>query len=82
MFNWTRWLIQQNNDTISAASFTVNPTGLTINSPISSFTATTATVWISGGTLGACYDVYCTITTAAGLIRTKVIKVTIKNEVP
>jgi len=53
-------------DTISTATFTAT-TGLTIDSQ--SYSTTTATVWLSGGTVGQVYTVNCRMVSAAG--RTK-----------
>jgi hypothetical protein len=66
---WSRWL---GTDTIASASWTV-PAGLTEES--STATTTTATVWLSGGTAGTDYDVACLITTAAGRIDERTIRV-------
>lgn len=58
--DWSDWLI---GDTISASSWTV-ASGLTKDSDV--HTSTSATVWLSGGTVGQTYEVVNTITTAAG----------------
>ena len=58
--NWADWL---GVDTISSSSWTV-PTGLTEDSD--SNTDQTATVWLSGGTVGQTYEVVNSIVTAAG----------------
>lgn len=60
--DWSAWL---EADTITAVTWTV-PTGISQTS--SSFTTTTATVWLSGGTAKAIYLIGCRITTAAGRI--------------
>lgn len=57
--NWETWL---DGDTISASSWTV-PTGLTEDSD--TFGNSTATVWLSGGSVGRRYDIVNHITTAA-----------------
>lgn len=59
--NWAAWLPE--NDTLAASTWTADP-GITIDS--SSFTDTTATVWLSGGTETAVYNVVNHITTADG----------------
>lgn len=82
VFDWTAWLLNEGGDTISSSTMSVLPVGLTINTPAASFSGTTATVWVSGGTTGVVYNVYNTITTSGGRIRTKVIKVTIGVETP
>jgi hypothetical protein len=58
--DWSAWL---GEDTITASTFTVD-TGLTEDSESNDTTA--ATVWLSGGTVGARYLVTNHITTAAG----------------
>jgi hypothetical protein len=60
-FDWSRWLAE--GETISSAVIEVED-GLTKDSQ--SNTADTATVWLSGGTLGVTYDVTCRITTNQG----------------
>lgn len=82
VFDWSLWLNNEGADTIASSVMTALPAGLTINSPAATFTATNTTVWVSGGTDGQSYNVYNTITTTAGRIRTKVIKVSIKTETP
>lgn len=82
VFDWSAWLTNEGGDTIASSAMSVLPVGLTINSPAATFTATNTTVWVSGGTDGMIYDVYNTVTTTAGRIRTKVIKVSIKTETP
>lgn len=64
--NWAAWL---GVDTISVSTW-IADTGITIaGSPAPSNTATVATVWLSGGTLGGVYNVVNRITTAAGRIQ-------------
>lgn len=58
--DWSTWL---GDDTIATSGWTV-PTGLTEDSD--SNTTTTATVWLSGGTVGTVYTVTNEITTAGG----------------
>ena len=59
--DWTYWL--SGSDSIAAATFTAQ-TGLTIQSH--SFTDTTTTVWLSGGTAGTSYRVTSHVTTSEG----------------
>ena len=68
---WSKWLA---GDQITASTWTV-PAGAAVAG--SSFTETTTTAWIEGGTVGASYRVVNRITTAAGRIveRTIVIKI-------
>ena len=58
--DWSEWL---DIDTIATSTWTA-PTGITADS--SRNTTTTATVWLSGGTLGATYKVVNHIVTTAG----------------
>jgi hypothetical protein len=57
--DWSTWL---GADTISASTWSAT-SGITIDSDAN--TTTTATVWLSGGTLGQTYEVTNHITTAA-----------------
>jgi hypothetical protein len=59
---WTPWLAED-SDTIVTATWIV-PTGLTVTDE--SHTDTTATVWLSGGTVGQSYVVTSRVTTAQG----------------
>lgn len=58
--NWSSWLV---GDTISTSTF-VADTGLTVGA--TSHTTTTATVWISDGSLNGKYKVVNHITTDGG----------------
>ena len=57
---WAEWL---KTDTISASTWIV-PTGITKLSD--SFTTTTATIWLTGGTLGRTYKVVNRVATVGG----------------
>lgn len=72
--DWTDWL---NGDTISTADFTV-AAGLTRNSQ--SNTTKTATVWLSGGTVGQSVDVRCRITTAGGRTDDRTFRVIVRQK--
>lgn len=61
-FAWTEWL-EEISDTIDSVAWVV-PTGVT--NEADSATTTTATVWVSGGTLNQSYTVTCRITTVGG----------------
>jgi hypothetical protein len=63
--DWAAWLTARGSDTI-ASSVWVVPTGIT--STAEAHTTTTATIWLSGGTLGQTYDVVNRVTTTAGRI--------------
>lgn len=63
--DWADWL---DGDSISTSAWVVD-SGITVAvSPAASNTADTATVWLSGGTLGESYTITNRITTAAGRI--------------
>ena len=68
--DWSSWL---DEDAISSSSWTV-PTGITEDS--STNDTTTATIWLSGGTLGEDYEITNRIVTAGG--RTEDRTITIK----
>ena len=68
--DWSDWL--PDGDTISSVVWVV-PAGLTQESASNSTTG--ATVWLSGGTLGAVYTVTCKITTVGGRIDTRSFRV-------
>lgn len=62
--DWAAWLEETSPiDTISTSTWTVQ-SGITQDSE--SETASKATVWLSGGTAGAIYEVVNRIVTAAG----------------
>ena len=65
------------SDTVSSASITASPSGLTLGSK----TNTTKKVkqWISGGDVGASYSVVCTMTSTGGRIRSLEAKITISG---
>lgn len=73
MVNAATWL---GTDTISSVSWTV-PTGLTKDSQ--SNTTTTATIWVSGGTVGTEYEVLCRVVTAGGKTKDWTIGFTIEQ---
>ena len=61
-FDWSLWLV---TDTIVSVTWTV-PSGITQTAATN--TTTTATIWLSGGSVGTKYTVACRITTTAGRI--------------
>lgn len=62
VIDWSYWL---NGDTITAAAWTV-PAGIT--SVSTSFTASTATIFLAGGSDGQRFTLNCKITTLAGRV--------------
>ncbi len=73
VLDWSKELASA-SDTIATSTWTV-PTGITLAS--SSNTTTTATAWLSGGTLGAKYIVTNRIVTAGGRSEDASIEITI-----
>lgn len=71
--NWTAWLGE--DETITTSTWVV-PDGLTVgtSSKAPSHDGTTATVWLSGGTIGARYDVVNRITTNQGRTEDRTLK--------
>lgn len=61
--DWSVWLAS--GEIITASTWTVQ-TGLTQTTPAPSFTDTTATIWLTGGTLYTSYSVTNHITTNQG----------------
>lgn len=60
---WASWL--QTGETITASTWAV-PAGITQTTPAPSFTATTTTIWLTGGTIGATYRLTNHVTTSGG----------------
>ena len=73
-FDWAAWLT---TDTIATVTWTV-PTGITQTAITN--TTTTATIWLSGGTVGTRYTVVCRITTAAGRIDERSLVVSVQQK--
>ena len=74
VIDWSAWL---GEDTISASEWTV-PDGITLDSD--SFTDTTATAWLSGGTAGESYDVTNEIVTDGGRTDDRTITIQVKQK--
>lgn len=75
--DWSGWLAA--GETISTSAW-VAETGITIMpSPAPSNTTTTATVWLTGGTVGQGYNVTNTIVTSAGRKDERTIRVMVAN---
>lgn len=72
--DWSEWL---DTDTIASSSWTAD-TGITIDSDTN--TTTTATVWVSGGTVGERYEVTNHIVTTAGREDDRSIKIKCKEK--
>ena len=62
VIDWSTWLEVASNDIITSVVWVV-PVGLTKTS--STFTDSTATVWLSGGVVGRVYVITCRISTLA-----------------
>lgn len=60
-------------DTITGTPVWTLPAGITKDSQTN--TTTTATIWLSGGTDGADYDIACKITTAGGRTDERTIRI-------
>lgn len=72
--DWATWL---GDDTISASEWTV-PAGITKDSD--SNTTTTATIWLSGGTVETTYALVNHITTTAGRENDQTIKIIMREK--
>lgn len=62
-FDWSRELAKGTPDTITASTW-LPEAGITVDSE--TFTTDDATVWLSGGTEGECYNVVNRVNTALG----------------
>lgn len=75
------WAPELGIDTISISSWTV-PDGIIQASPSPSKTNTTSTIWVSGGSMGEEYDLVNEITTDAGRLYTRTLRLKIVPTVP
>lgn len=73
--DWTSWMAA--GDAISSVVWTV-PSGITQASV--SATDTTATIWLSGGTVGQSYNVQCKITTSGGRTDERTITIIVRQK--
>lgn len=71
--DWSGWL---SDDTISTSTWIV-PDGITKNSDLN--TATSATIWLSGGTAGERYPVVNRIVTAGGRTEDRTIQIVVTD---
>ncbi len=74
VWDWTAWLADA--ETISTVTWLV-PDGIDEDS--TSNTDTTATIWLSGGTLGSAYEITCRITTNQGRIDDRSKRIIVKS---
>lgn len=74
VIDYNLWLA---GDGINSSSWSVEPAGLTIDSDV--HTPSSATVWLSGGTNEQSYIVKNTITTAAGRVKSRAIRVLVQE---
>lgn len=72
--DWEPWL---GVDTIQSVTWTVDA-GITQAN--ASNTTTSATIWLSGGTVGTKYKAVCRVTTAAGRIDERTIYVEVRDK--
>lgn len=74
--DWSSWLPA--GDTISAVAWTA--TGVTVSaSPAPSHASGIATVWLEGGTKGEDATVTCRVTTTAGRIDDRTIRISVRE---
>lgn len=78
--DWETWLDSDTITTSTSGSAWTLPSGIDASSsPAHSFTTTTATAWITGGTAGQEYVLKNTIHTDAGRIAQACIKILIRD---
>lgn len=70
------WTARLDGDTIVTSTWPTVPAGITKDSD--SHTATQSTIWLSGGTLGATYDLTCRITTVGGRTMDQTVRIGVK----
>lgn len=76
--DWSDWLAEE-GDTGASATWIV-PAGLVQeSSPAPSLVNGKATVWLSGGTDGADYSVTCRLTTTAGRIDDRTLRISVRQ---
>lgn len=75
-FDWSAWLTSSGNDTIATSTWIVDA-GITKGA--TGNTATTTTVWLSGGTAGTSYKVTNRIVTAGGRTDDRTLYVTVAD---
>lgn len=75
-WDWVDWLAT--SETISSKTISA-PAGLTVDSSSIAADGKSVTVWLSGGTFGAEYEVVCTIVTSAGRTEKRSIKINMTN---
>ena len=76
-FDWSLWLAT--GDAISDHTITAD-TGLTVDSSSITDANTSVTVWLSGGTVGANYNVTCQVETAGGRTDERTMKFYVRNQ--
>lgn len=69
--DWRQWL---GDDAISSVAWTL-PAG--IANAGTTFSSSTTTIWLSGGTAGTSYSVYATVVTVGGRTEKRTIKITV-----
>jgi hypothetical protein len=74
LWDWSQWL---GDDTITTSTFLVSDGTLELTADTN--TNKTATVWLSGGTEGATYEVTNRITTAGGRIDDRTMRLTVRT---
>ena len=70
------WL--ESGETISTRTITAD-SGITVDSSSITDSNTSVTVWLSGGTAGAAYDVACLIVTSAGRELERTLKMIVRD---
>jgi hypothetical protein len=75
MMDWSRWL---GEDEITSATWEASDAGITIDSQAN--TTSTATVWVSGGTVDETYTLTCRIVTTEGRTEDRSFDILIKEK--
>jgi hypothetical protein len=73
------WSQRLAGDIIDTSTFTV-PSGITMGPPAPSKTNTTTTIWLSGGSEGATYDILNRIVTNGGRIMDQTVELRVRSK--
>jgi hypothetical protein len=78
--DWADWLAASANDTIQSVAWAITGDDSVLVQSNSTSTATTATVKLTGGTVGKTYGVRCRITTVGARIKDDTFYVKVKEQ--
>lgn len=78
VFDWSQWV--QNGEVIVTSQFAVSNTSATgLSVVVTQNTASTATIWLGGGTVGRTYSIVNTVTTDQGRTNVKSVNIRVMD---